>query len=82
MLTRAVGLAGSDQRVDCPYDVRLRWGIKNTFRARVSRGCLGEPQAVRVSVKMVDQADGLIPSSNWVPMRHRWTLPIESGLGA
>ena len=82
VLTEADGWRGSDQRVDCDYDVRLMWGVKDTFRARVSRGCLGEPQAVRVSVKMVDQADGSHPVVDWTPKRHRWSLPVESGLGA
>lgn len=81
VLTEARGWRGSDERVDCPYEARLRWGAKNTFRVRISRECLGEPDSVRVSVRMVDQADGSHPVVDWSPDRRRWSLPIESGLG-
>lgn len=82
VLTEAVAWRGSDARVDCEYEARPRWGVKNTFRARISRECLDEPGSVRVSVKMVDQADGSHPVVDWAPKRHRWSMPIASGLGA
>jgi hypothetical protein len=81
VLTRAEGWRASDRRVDCDYEARLRWGVRNTFRVRISRDCLGKPHAVRVSAKMVDQADGSHPVVDWVPERHRWSLPVASGLG-
>jgi hypothetical protein len=37
---------------------------------------------VRVSVKMADHVGGASPVVDWVPKRHRWSLPIASGLGA
>ena len=52
------------------------------FRAVVSRECFDRVPSVRVSVKMVDQADGSHPVVDWAPKRQRWTLPIGSGLGA
>ena len=82
VLTEADGWRGSDQRVDCDYEARPWWGIKDAFRVRISRECLGEPDTVRVSVKMVDQADGSHPVVDWSPERRRWSLPIASGLGA
>jgi hypothetical protein len=80
-LTEANGWRGSDDRVDCDYEARPRWG-KDVFRARVSRDCLDDAASVRVSVKMADHADGSHTIVDWVPKRHRWSLPIASGLGA
>ncbi len=81
VLTEAVAWRGSDRRVDCDYQARPKWG-KDVFRALISRDCLDEPGSVRVSVKMVDQADGSHPVADWAPKRQRWSLPIASGLGA
>jgi hypothetical protein len=79
-LTRAHAWRGSDDRVTCDYVARPRWG-KDIFRAVISRECFDSAGTVRVSVKMVDEADGSHPVVDWVPKRHRWSLPIESGLG-
>jgi hypothetical protein len=57
------------------------WG-REVFRAVISRECFDRLPSVRVSVKMVDQADGSEPVVDWVPKRHRWSLPIGSGLSA
>ena len=81
VLTEAEAWRGSDNRVTCDYAARPRWG-KDVFRAVISRECLDDASSVRVSVKMVDQADGSHPVVDWVPQRHRWSLPIASGLGA
>ena len=80
VLTKADGWQGSDSPVECDYSARPRWR-KDVFRTVISRGCLGDPSSVRVSVKMVDQADGSHPVMDWAPKRHRWSLPIASGLG-
>ena len=81
VLTAADGWHGSDDRIDCDYAARPKWG-NDVFRAVISRDCLDRPASVRVSVKMVDQADGSHPVGDWAPKRHRWSLPIASGLGA
>jgi hypothetical protein len=81
VLTAADGWRGSDDRVRCDYSARPKWG-QEVFRAVVSRDCLDRATSVRVSVKMVDQADGSTPVVDWAPKRHRWTLPIASGLSA
>lgn len=81
VLMKAVAWRGSDDRVTCDYEARPRWG-KDVFRALVSRDCLDGAGSVRISVKMVDMADGSTPVVDWVPKRHRWSLPIASGLGA
>ena len=81
VLTEAAGWQGSDSRVRCDYAARPRWG-KDVFRAVISRDCLDGASSVRVSVKMVYQADGSHPVVDWAPKRHRWSLPIAAGLGA
>lgn len=80
VLTAADAWRGSDRRVDCDYAARPKWG-KDVFRALISRDCLAAAGSVRVSVKMVDQADGSHPVADWAPTRRRWSLPIASGLG-
>lgn len=82
MLTTATGWRGTNERVECDYDARFSWGIKNSVRVRIDRACLDEPSAVRVSVKMADPTDGSVRVVDWSPERRRWSLPIESGLVA
>jgi hypothetical protein len=81
VLTEADGWRGSDDRVSCEYAARPKWG-QEVFRAVVSRACFDRVPSVRVSVKMVDQADGSHPVRDWAPERKRWTLPIATGLRA
>lgn len=81
VLTSAEGWRGSDHRIRCDYSARPKWG-NDVFRAVISRDCFDRVGSVRVSVKMVDQADGSHPVVDWAPKRHRWSLPIASGLGA
>lgn len=80
VLTAADGWRGIDDRISCDYSARPKWG-QDVFRAVISRDCFDRVPSVRVSVKMVDQADGSTPVRDWVPKRHRWSLPIASGLG-
>lgn len=80
VLTAAEGWHGSDHRIKCGYSARPKWG-NDVFRAVISRDCFDRVGSVRVSVKMVDEADGSHPVIDWVPKRHRWSLPIASGLG-
>lgn len=82
VLTTADGWRGTEERIDCDYEAKYRWGIKNSVRVRIDRTCLGQPQSVRVSVKMADPTDGSARVVDWSPERRRWSLPIESGLGA
>ena len=80
VLTAADGWGGSDDRIACDYSARPKWG-NDVFRAVISRDCFDRAPSVRVSVKMVDRADGSHPVGDWAPRRHRWSLPIASGLG-
>lgn len=78
VLTEADGWRGSERRVDCDYEARVFWGIKDAFRVRIARECLDTPGTVRVSVKMVDPAASR-PVVDWSPEKRRWSLPIASG---
>ncbi|MBD3945346.1 hypothetical protein [Nocardioides ganghwensis] len=81
VLTEADGWRGSDERVSCDYVARPKWG-QEVFRAVLSRACFDRVPSLRISVKMVDQADGSHPVRDWAPKRKRWTLPIATGLRA
>lgn len=81
VLTEADAWRGSERRVDCDYSARPRWG-RDVFRAVISRDCFDRAASVRVSVRMVDEADGSHLVVDWAPRRHRWSLPIGAGLSA
>lgn len=81
VLTEADRWRGSDERVSCDYVARPKWG-QEVFRAVLSRACFDRVPSLRISVKMVDQADGSHPVRDWAPKRKRWTLPIATGLRA
>ena len=81
VLTEAAGWRGTDDRVECDYEATYWWGDKDAVRFRIARECLGEPESVRVSVKMADPADGSTRVVDWSPERRRWSDPIEPGLG-
>jgi hypothetical protein len=80
VLTEARGWQAVDKRVSCDYTARPKWG-NDVFRAVISRECFDDASSVRVSVKMADMADGSHPVVDWAPKRHRWSLPMASGLG-
>lgn len=81
VLTAARGWRGTGEPLECDYDARPAWH-RDIFRARISRDCLAEAPDVRVSVRMVDEADGSHPVVDWAPRRQRWGLSIGSGRSA
>lgn len=81
VLTPAEGWRASDEPIRCDYDARPKWN-KDLFWARISRGCLDDASAVRVTVRMIDQADGSHQVVDWAPRKHRWSLTIPSALSA
>lgn len=42
-LTKADGWRATGKPIDCDYEARHWWGIKNAVRVRVARECLQEP---------------------------------------
>ena len=80
VLSEADGWRGTRARVDCSYKARPKWR-RDVFRAVIDRDCLGDPDEVRVSVKVVDPTDGERRVVDWVPRQRRWSTSISSGLG-
>ncbi len=62
----------------CQHDVRLNFD-GNRVRARVDRACLGNPDTVRIGVKMTDLYDGSHPVVDWLGKRRYLSLPLASG---
>ncbi len=65
-------------QVDCAHDLRIRWK-RDVTRLRVDRACIGDPEQVRVSQKMVDQYDGSHPVIDWAPGRKRFSAWVSAG---
>ena len=80
VLSEADGWRGTQARVDCSYQARPKWR-RDVFRTIIDRECLGNPDELRVSVKVVDPTDGERRVVDWVPRQRRWSIPIASGLG-
>lgn len=64
--------------LSCDHDVLLKFQ-GDRIRARVSRACLGNPEEVRVGVKMTDHYDASHPVVDWLGKRRYLTIPIASG---
>ena len=62
----------------CFHDVKL--GFQgDRVRLRISRGCLGKPESVRIGVKMTDLYDASHPVVDWLGKRRYLSIPIASG---
>lgn len=79
-LTRARRWRSVGERVDCDYDVRVKWG-QDKIRARFARECFERAGILRVSVQMTDFHDGSHPVTDWAPRRRGWSLPIGAAKG-
>lgn len=79
-LTRARRWRSAGEHLQCAYSNRLRWR-RDVARIRISHECLGDPDRLRVTVKMVDPVAPGDAAVDWAPTRRHWTPWIESGLG-
>lgn len=70
---KAVGEA-----LTCSHVVALNFDA-NRVRARINRACLGNPDKVRIGVKMTDLYDGSHPVVDWLGKRRYLSIPISSG---
>ena len=77
-LTRARDWRARGEHLDCEYEARVKWGM-DRFRTLVSRDCLGDPDAIRVSARMGDTYDPSHPVVDWVPAQRRWSLWLGPG---
>jgi hypothetical protein len=66
------------EALTCPHVVAINFDT-NRVRARISRTCLGNPQKVRIGVKMTDLYDGSHPVVDWLGKRRYLSIPIASG---
>lgn len=64
--------------LSCRYSVDLHWR-RDVARVRIDRGCLGNPDGLRVGVRMRDDADGSHPVVDWVGARRSFTDRLASG---
>jgi hypothetical protein len=64
--------------LSCSHDVVLKFKA-DRVRARISRGCLGKPESVRIGVKMTDLYDGSHPVVDWLGKRRYLSIPIAAG---
>lgn len=80
VLTRARRWRRSGGPLACDHEVRIRWNV-DRLRAVIDRDCLAEPDAVRVSARMVDHEDSSDPTVDWVPARRRWSVWLRPGTG-
>jgi hypothetical protein len=66
------------EALTCPHVVGLNFNA-NRVRARISRTCLGNPESVRIGVKMTDLYDGSHPVVDWLGKRRYLSIGIASG---
>lgn len=64
--------------LECDYQVRVRWKA-DLAKARIDRGCLADPDQVRVSVKMIDHLDATQELIDWAPGMRAWTPVLAAG---
>lgn len=67
-----------DKRVECDYDVRLRWK-RDVLVFTADRDCFGDPDQLRVGTKMVDRYDGSHPVTDWLIGRREFTDWLAAG---
>lgn len=77
-LTRARRWQARGEHVDCDYRARVKWG-KERFRTLLDRDCFGDPDEIRASVRMSDDAHDSQPVVDWVPERRKWSLWLGRG---
>jgi len=65
-------------RVECDYDVKLKWQ-QDMLVFSADRGCFGNPDELRVGMRMRDVADGSHPVTDWMIDRRAFTEWLSSG---
>jgi hypothetical protein len=66
------------EALTCSHVVAINFDT-NRVRARISRACLGNPEKVRIGVKMTDLYDGSHPVVDWLGKPRYLSIPIASG---
>lgn len=65
----------------CDYSVDLRWR-RDVAVVTIDRGCLGEPDELRVGLRMKDRHDASHPVTDWLGDRRDFTDWLVSGAPA
>jgi len=77
-LVRMEGWKPVGEALSCSHDVKL--GFQgDRIRTRIARGCLGNPDSVRIGVKMTDLYDASHPVVDWLGKRRYLSIPIAKG---
>jgi len=64
--------------LSCAHTVAINF-TTNRVRAKISRPCLGNPEQVRIGVKMTDLYDGSHPVVDWLGKPRYLSIPIAAG---
>ena len=70
-----------DMPVECDYDVRLRWK-RDVMIFTADRGCFGDPDRMRVGMRMVDNHDSSHPVRDWMIDRREFSPWLGAGAEA
>ena len=65
-------------RVECDYDVTLKWK-RDVLVFTADRGCFGDPDELRVGMRMRDAADPSHPVTDWLIGRRKFTDWLSAG---
>ncbi|MGZ5398661.1 MAG: hypothetical protein ACXWDM_01525 [Nocardioides sp.] len=68
----------SGVRVNCDYNVALKWK-RDVLVFTADRGCFGEPDELRVGMRMRDDADASHPVTDWLIDRRKFTTWLSPG---
>lgn len=64
--------------VECPYDVAFKWK-RDVLVFTADRECFGDPDELRVGMRMRDQADPSHPVTDWLIGRRKFTDWLSAG---
>jgi hypothetical protein len=65
-------------RVECDYGVTLKWK-RDVLVFTADRGCFGDPDELRVGMRMLDSADPSHPVTDWLIGRRKFTELLSAG---
>lgn len=77
-LVRMKGWKAVGEALTCSHAVAIDFDA-DRVRTRISRACLGDPEKVRIGVKMTDLYDGSHPVVDWLGKRRYLSIPIAAG---
>ncbi|MGB0100167.1 MAG: hypothetical protein WBP61_07780 [Nocardioides sp.] len=66
------------QPVSCAHSVDLDFA-RDVVRLRAADGCLGDPDRIRIGVKMTDLHDGSHAVTDWLGEPRSWTRWLSAG---